>query len=106
MPRSTPTLESLLTELVAGQKRLEARMETLERALTQRVPSAQLSEEDDALYQDAREAVVAHQRAATSFLQRKLGIGYGRAARLMDLLESRGVIGPGRGAEPREILEQ
>jgi len=39
-----------------------------------------------------------------SLLQRRLSIGYTRAARIMDLLEERGVVGPARGAEPREIL--
>jgi S-DNA-T family DNA segregation ATPase FtsK/SpoIIIE len=43
-------------------------------------------------------------RASVSVLQRRLRIGYTRAARIMDLLEERGVVGPNRGAEPREIL--
>ena len=45
-------------------------------------------------------------RASTSYLQRKLKLGYARAARLMDKLEERGVIGPGDGAKPREVLEK
>jgi len=44
------------------------------------------------------------QRASTSSLQRRLRIGYTRAARLMDVLEERGIIGPPRGSDPREIL--
>ena len=43
-------------------------------------------------------------KASASFLQRRLRIGYARAARLLDLLEERGIIGPGEGAKPREIL--
>ena len=43
-------------------------------------------------------------RASVSVLQRRLRIGYTRAARIMDLLEERGVVGPNKGAEPREIL--
>jgi S-DNA-T family DNA segregation ATPase FtsK/SpoIIIE len=61
------------------------------------------SEEDD-LYPDAKQTVMEAGKASTSYLQRKLGIGYARAARLMDLLEERGVIGPADGAKPREVL--
>jgi DNA segregation ATPase FtsK/SpoIIIE, S-DNA-T family len=60
--------------------------------------------DDDELYEEARETVVQAGKASTSFLQRKLRIGYARAARLMDMLEERGVIGAGSGAKPREVL--
>ena len=63
-------------------------------------------EPDDDLYEDARQTVVEAGKASTSYLQRKLGIGYARAARLIDMLEEHGVIGPGSGAKPREILEK
>ena len=59
---------------------------------------------DDDLYQDARHAVEEAGRASTSYLQRKLRIGYSRAARLMDILEEKGVIGPADGSRPRDIL--
>ncbi len=59
---------------------------------------------DDDLYGQAREAVEEAGRASTSYLQRKLRIGYSRAARLMDLLEEKGVIGPADGSRPREVL--
>lgn len=59
---------------------------------------------DDDLYEQAKEAVEEAGRASTSYLQRKLRIGYSRAARLMDLLEQRGVIGPADGARPRDVL--
>jgi len=61
-------------------------------------------EADDDLYEDARQTVLEAGKASTSYLQRKLGVGYARAARLIDMLEERGVIGPGSGAKPREIL--
>jgi S-DNA-T family DNA segregation ATPase FtsK/SpoIIIE len=61
-------------------------------------------EEDDDLYEDARLTVIQAGKASTSFLQRKLGIGYARAARLIDILEERGVIGAGSGAKPRDVL--
>jgi S-DNA-T family DNA segregation ATPase FtsK/SpoIIIE len=62
-------------------------------------------DEEDELYEDARKAVIEAGKASTSYLQRKLRIGYSRAARLMDLLEERGVIGPQDGSSPREVLE-
>ena len=59
---------------------------------------------DDELFDEAAELVVATQKASASFLQRRFRIGYARAARLIDLLEERGIIGPGEGAKPREVL--
>lgn len=61
-------------------------------------------EEDDDLYPEAKRTVVEAGKASTSYLQRKLGIGYARAARLMDILEQRGVIGPADGAKPRDVI--
>jgi DNA segregation ATPase FtsK/SpoIIIE, S-DNA-T family len=62
------------------------------------------SEDDDELYEEARTIVLEAGKASTSYLQRKLRIGYARAARLIDLLEERGVIGPGSGAKAREVI--
>ena len=62
-------------------------------------------DDDDDLYEEAKEAVVSAGKASTSYLQRKLRVGYSRAARLMDILEERGVIGAQDGSKPREILE-
>jgi S-DNA-T family DNA segregation ATPase FtsK/SpoIIIE len=59
---------------------------------------------DDELYETAKNEVIQAGKASTSYIQRKLSVGYARAARLMDMLEERGVIGPGSGAKPREIL--
>jgi S-DNA-T family DNA segregation ATPase FtsK/SpoIIIE len=61
-------------------------------------------EDDDDKYETAREAVITANKASTSFIQRKLGIGYSRAAKLMDMLEERGVIGAANGSKPREII--
>src|SRR3989338_115503 len=60
--------------------------------------------EEDELYPEAKQAVIEAGKASTSYLQRKLRIGYSRAARLVDMLEERGVIGAGDGAKPREII--
>lgn len=64
------------------------------------------SEEDmgDDMYFDAKDVVVQAGKASASLLQRRLRVGYARAARLLDLLEERGVIGPGEGAKPREVF--
>ncbi|HEX7724405.1 MAG TPA: DNA translocase FtsK 4TM domain-containing protein [Candidatus Paceibacterota bacterium] len=61
-------------------------------------------EDEDEMYEPAREAVIAAGKASTSYIQRKLGVGYSRAAKLMDLLESHGVIGPANGSKPREVI--
>jgi S-DNA-T family DNA segregation ATPase FtsK/SpoIIIE len=59
--------------------------------------------DDDELYEQAVETVAAAKKASASLLQRRLSVGYARAARLLDLMEDRGVIGPGDGAKPREV---
>ncbi len=59
---------------------------------------------DDDLYEQAREEVIKAGKASTSYIQRKLRVGYARAARLMDILEERGIIGPADGAKPREVM--
>lgn len=58
----------------------------------------------DQLYDNALEIVLSTGNASTTFLQRKLKIGYARAASLIDLLESQGVIGPNEGSKPRKVL--
>jgi S-DNA-T family DNA segregation ATPase FtsK/SpoIIIE len=50
------------------------------------------------------EVIRSEQKASVSLLQRRLRLGYGRAARIMDELENRGIVGPSKGAEPRDIL--
>ncbi|MBC8011828.1 MAG: DNA translocase FtsK, partial [Burkholderiales bacterium] len=61
-------------------------------------------EDDEKLYKKAMGVLRATKRASTSTLQRRLRIGYNRAARIMDLMEERGVVGPENGSSPREIL--
>lgn len=61
-------------------------------------------ETEDDLYEDARQAVLEAGKASTSYLQRKLRVGYSRAARLIDLLEEKGVIGAQDGSRPREVI--
>ena len=67
-------------------------------------PAGMTGSKEDELYNRALEVVKLTRRASTSHLQRRMGIGYNHAARLIDLLEDRGVIGPAKGAGPRDIL--
>ena len=61
-------------------------------------------EQDDPVYNEALEFIVSTGKASASLLQRKFKIGYNRAARLIDLFEERGIIGPQQGSKPREVL--
>ncbi len=60
--------------------------------------------ESDDMFRDAVRVVIESRKASTSLLQRKLRIGYGRAARIMEEMEEQGIIGPADGARPREVL--
>lgn len=60
--------------------------------------------EDEEIIQQCIEVIRSEQKASVSLLQRRLRLGYGRAARIMDELENRGIVGPSKGAEPRDIL--
>ena len=62
--------------------------------------------EDDPLFQDAVRLVVEFGKASTSLLQRRLRIGYGRAAHLIDLMEQDGIVGAADGPKPREVLKR
>ncbi|OWK27137.1 MAG: hypothetical protein US76_00560 [Parcubacteria group bacterium GW2011_GWA2_38_13b] len=59
---------------------------------------------DDDLYEEAERMIIEAGRASASFLQRRLRVGYARAARLLDLLEEKGIVGPVDGARPREVF--
>lgn len=58
----------------------------------------------DSLFEEAARLVVAHQQGSTSFIQRKMSIGYNRAGRIMDQLEAAGVVGPSQGSKARDVL--
>ncbi len=68
--------------------------------------SSEGNSEDDPLYQDAVKLVVEFGKASTSLLQRRLRIGYGRAAHLIDLMEQDGIVGAADGPKPREVLKR
>ena len=60
--------------------------------------------DEDELMEQAKDIIIAADRASTSLLQRRLSIGYGRAAKILDMLEEDGFIGPSNGSKPREVL--
>jgi S-DNA-T family DNA segregation ATPase FtsK/SpoIIIE len=61
-------------------------------------------DDDDPLFEKALEIVLSQGKASASFLQRKLKIGYNRAARLVELMEEKGIVGPSQGSKPRDIM--
>lgn len=79
--------------------------ESLEETLNE-VPELEfqdLGNGDDELYEEAKKVVIQAQKASASLLQRRLKVGYARAARLIDMLEENGIVGPSQGAKPREV---
>ena len=75
-----------------------------EKSVSQKEDMAQVEEYDDPLYNEIVEFVIETQKASASLLQRRFKLGYNRAARIIDLLEERGIIGPPNGSKPREVL--
>jgi S-DNA-T family DNA segregation ATPase FtsK/SpoIIIE len=71
---------------------------------TSTMDEEEVTEEDEELVEKCLEIIRQEKRASTSLLQRRLRLGYTRAARIVDILEQRGILGPGEGAKPREIL--
>ena len=66
----------------------------------------EFSGEEDPLYHDAVRVVLEMGKASTSTLQRRLRLGYGRAARILDVMQRDGIIGPPDGSKPREVLKR
>jgi S-DNA-T family DNA segregation ATPase FtsK/SpoIIIE len=62
--------------------------------------------DDDDMLSEAIATVMEAKKASASLLQRRLKVGYARAARLLDLMEQQGLIGPGDGAKPRDVYEE
>jgi DNA segregation ATPase FtsK/SpoIIIE, S-DNA-T family len=94
--------------LAKNYERDEVELELEEKSGGQIFMEALDSQEDDEdlddMFEEARELVVRAGKASTSYIQRKMSIGYARAARIMDQLEERGIVGPENGSKPREIL--
>ena len=79
-------------------------METIDEDRKNNPISNEKEEYDDPLYNEIVEFVIESGKASASLLQRRFKIGYNRAARVIDLLEERGIIGPQNGSKPREVL--
>jgi S-DNA-T family DNA segregation ATPase FtsK/SpoIIIE len=91
-------------------ERAKAEEDILEEVRQRELEEAELGvgadsvEDRDPLFRRAAEVVVQHQQGSTSLLQRRLKVGYGRAARIVDQLEQAGIVGPSEGSKPREVL--
>jgi S-DNA-T family DNA segregation ATPase FtsK/SpoIIIE len=88
------------------QQFLEAPREEREKAAVGAGDGSEESSGDDPLFQDAVKLVIEFGKASTSLLQRRLRIGYGRAAHLIDLMEQDGIVGAADGPKPREVLKR
>ena len=95
-----------LTQFLKQQNQTEAKYEeeVTEKYKDVATSSHQATTEVDPLFAEAVKVVVNNQKASTSFLQRKMSIGYNRAARIMDQLEASGIVSPPNGPKPRTIL--
>jgi DNA segregation ATPase FtsK/SpoIIIE, S-DNA-T family len=93
-----------LVEFVSGQggPAFDTRMQ--EKLQASGAAEEDVTDEDEELVEKCLEIIRQEKRASTSLLQRRLRLGYTRAARIVDILEQRGILGPGEGAKPREIL--
>ena len=79
-------------------------MDEEEMGATTMVDSGTNDDYDEPLYNDIVEFVVTQGKASASLLQRRFRLGYNRAARAIDILEERGIVGPNNGSKPREVL--
>ena len=95
---------SRVIDFIAGQAKPFYEQEIHAKLTKPSSGDSELSEKDEDLLQSALEVVKLEKRASTSLLQRRLGLGYGRAAWVIDQFETRGIIGPRDGAKDREIL--
>jgi len=92
------------TKIVDEIKVQEVEVKKIDTMTKEAVQHRQLVTDADPLYKEAVEVVIRHKQGSVSLLQRRLGIGYQRAARLIDLLESKGIVGAYDGSKAREVL--
>ncbi len=104
-------IKGVVSFINKNNEKLDEEMDHIEDELTGREEInldqyAESDEDDDELYLEAVSLVKSARKASSSLLQRRLKVGYARAARLLDIMEERGVVGPGDGAKPREVYEK
>jgi S-DNA-T family DNA segregation ATPase FtsK/SpoIIIE len=93
-----------LVEFVAAQSPPSFDLAMHDKLQLSSASAEEVTDEDEELVEKCLEIIRQEKRASTSLLQRRLRLGYTRAARIVDILEQRGILGPGEGAKPREIL--
>lgn len=96
-------VDFLSSKYKGEKKRIESFEKKLLEEFNEEIVLSEKSEFEDPLYEEAKKIVIEAKKASASLLQRRLKIGYARAARLLDILEERGIIGPAQGAKPREV---
>lgn len=103
--RVTNHIKIQFPEMIANDEITEQSIEGMAKGgvLTAGMDNNVADEDLDDKYEEAVNVVIETGKASASFLQRRLEIGYARAARILDQMESRGIIGPARGAKPREV---
>jgi len=99
---SINAVHELLEKVLAKLYNLEERVERLEGAELRMFANS--DDFDDPIYEKAKDVVTKAGKASASLLQRRLKIGYARSARLLDILEQKGIIGPAEGSKPRQVL--
>jgi S-DNA-T family DNA segregation ATPase FtsK/SpoIIIE len=92
------------TRLVEFLNEQQVEIKKIESMTEEEVKKRALVSDADPLFKEAAEVVIRHKQGSVSLLQRRLGIGYQRAARLIDLLETKGIVGPYDGSKAREVL--
>jgi S-DNA-T family DNA segregation ATPase FtsK/SpoIIIE len=93
-----------LVEFVSGQAKPKFETSIQEKLNSDTPPEEEVTDEDEELVRKVLEIMKQERRASTSLFQRRLRLGYTRAARIVDILEQRGIVGPRDGAKDREIL--
>lgn len=105
MNKTKKEIENLKTEIAGLKIRIKRIEDYILTTFSDPAEYIHESNENDDLFEEAKSIVQEYDRASASLIQRRLGIGYSRAARILDQLEKAGVIGHAQGSKPREVLK-